>query len=400
MTPDGKDVPVEALTAHEEHEDHEGHEDHENEESHEEHDEAQNCHFHAGIEHCTGGSSDELTCERPDRDYNTRIRIGSLFIVLVTSSIAVFSPILLQRYLKSISTTGIRFTMIKQFGTGVIICTAFVHLLTHAALQFASECLGELQYEATTMAIAMAGAFVTFLVEFFGGRIVMHRRDTKAKNSTASSIGGSDAAPVEKGPQDLEMRPPVIIGGHGHGHCVGDTEDKLSVWVMEAGIIFHSICMPHASHLVLDISTNTPPVIGITTVVAGDSGFWTLLIVIIFHQMFEGLALGSRISELSAVPTVSKFIMAAVFAVITPLGMMIGILVLKNFNGSDKATIIALGTLNALSAGILLWVGFVEMWAGDWIHGDLKRAGLLKTVCAMGSLVAGMVLMGVLGKWA
>lgn len=80
--------------------------------------------------------------------------------------------------------------------------------------------------------------------------------------------------------------------------------------------------------------------------------------------------------------------------------MMIGILVLKNFNGSDRTTILALGTLDALSAGILIWVGFVEMWAGDWIHGDLKRAGMVKTVAAMGSLVAGMLLMALLGKWA
>lgn len=80
--------------------------------------------------------------------------------------------------------------------------------------------------------------------------------------------------------------------------------------------------------------------------------------------------------------------------------MMIGIIVLRSFNGSDRTTILALGTLDALSAGILIWVGFVEMWAGDWVYGGLKRAGVLKTACAMGSLVAGMVLMGLLGKWA
>lgn len=140
--------------------------------------------------------------------------------------------------------------------------------------------------------------------------------------------------------------------------------------------------------------------IGVTTVVSGDSAFKSLLVVIIFHQMFEGLALGSRISTLHTVNTLSKSIMAAVFACITPLGMMIGIIALKDFNASDKMTILTLGTLDALSAGILIWVGFVEMWAADWVHGDLKRAGLVKTMAAMGSLVAGMVLMGLLGKWA
>lgn len=385
----------------------------------------QNCHTHGGVEHCTGTSSEEITCARPDGSYNVRIRVGSLFIVFVTSSIAVFGPILLRRFAKNVSTTGIRFTMIKQFGTGVIIATALIHLLTHASLQFASECLGELDYEATTTAIVMAGAFMTFLVEFLGGRYIMHRRAQKAVevaaaaaeveaavsvpasangSSANSSVGGLEVEKAQnlRTQDDLEMsrrRPPPLVYHEGHGHDIVEGDDKLSVWVMEMGIIFHSICISPSPTLT-PVITDNPEVIGITTVVSGDSAFRSLLIVIIFHQMFEGLALGSRISTLSTVSTLSKSIMATVFACITPLGMMIGIIVLKDFNGSDRTTILTLGTLDALSAGILIWVGFVEMWAGDWIHGDLKRAGMVKTAAAMGSLVAGMLLMALLGKWA
>ncbi|KPM41389.1 hypothetical protein AK830_g5160 [Neonectria ditissima] len=49
----------------------------------------EHCHFHAGVEHCTGGSSDEstATCERTDREYKIPIRIGMLFVVLVASSV-------------------------------------------------------------------------------------------------------------------------------------------------------------------------------------------------------------------------------------------------------------------------------------------------------------------------
>ena len=39
-------------------------------------------------------------------------------------------------------------------------------------------------------------------------------------------------------------------------------------------------------------------VIGLTLVVAGDSFFLTLFVVILFHQVFEGLALGSRIATI------------------------------------------------------------------------------------------------------
>lgn len=135
--------------------------------------------------------------------------------------------------------------------------------------------------------------------------------------------------------------------------------------------------------------------------VAGDSGFISLFIVIIFHQVFEGLALGARIASLhEPTPMLTKLAMAGAFGAITPLGMAIGIGVRNKFNGNDKTTLITLGTLDALSAGILIWVALVEMLAADWLHGDLKNSDFKKTILASAALVCGMALMGLLGKWA
>lgn len=148
--------------------------------------------------------------------------------------------------------------------------------------------------------------------------------------------------------------------------------------------------------------------------------------------MFEGIALGTRIAQLGeGTPTemaerpaeveqdssspdslnslkapsfslVKKLLLATPFALVTPIGMAIGIGVLSLFNGNDRNTIIAIGTLDALSAGILVWVGVVEMWAEDWMHGDaeLLRTGPMVTFLAGLGLIAGMIIMSVLGKWA
>jgi zinc transporter 1/2/3 len=197
--------------------------------------------------------------------------------------------------------------------------------------------------------------------------------------------------------------------------------------------------------------------------VSGDSFLLTLFVVIIFHQMFEGLALGSRIAALGtgtnsafgflghnhgpAHPTpvaapiekytdnddattttakpkdsagpqaedtgagtvaplfhvsmAKKIALASAFALVTPVGMAIGIGVLDVFNGNDPKTIVAIGVLDAFSAGILLWVGVVEMWAADWVYGGgMADASALVTCLGMGGLVSGMVIMSVLGKWA
>jgi solute carrier family 39 (zinc transporter), member 1/2/3 len=309
--------------------------------------------------------------------------------------------------------------VLKQFGTGIIISTAFVHLYTHASLMFTNQCLrSNVQYEATTSAIVMAGILLSFLVDYVSHRL--------AARYYSPGSGSSQT-----------------------GH-----DDLVNVMVLEAGIIFHSI------------------LIGLTLVVAGDSFFITLFIVILFHQMFEGLALGTRIACLgrpsstatststsSSTPTTTtivetpeaamthdaktdspatvppapsnaealqdkstttsttaastttkgttlslakKLLMALAFAVTSPIGMAIGIGVLHRFNGNDPATIVAIGTLDALSAGILIWVGMIDMLARDWIGRDaeLAHTGLATTALAGTGLVAGLVLMSVLGKWA
>jgi solute carrier family 39 (zinc transporter), member 1/2/3 len=184
-------------------------------------------------------------------------------------------------------------------------------------------------------------------------------------------------------------------------------------------------------------------VIGLTLVVTSDRLFITLFIVILFHQMFEGLALGSRIaalgkqdcqaqrihmhshakfadsgeaepsgpvagaeapSQVQPVTFGKKVALASLFSLISPIGMAIGMPLLNVFNGNDPATIIAISTLEAFSAGILVWVGVVEMWAEDWVLGrggdaEFVKASNLTTTIGGIALVSGMAIMSALGKW-
>lgn len=76
---------------------------------------------------------------------------------------------------------------------------------------FGNECLGELKYEATTSSILMAGLFLSFLVEYGGHRLV----NAKVKRAAALSE-------TEKNNSFLST-------------------EVVSILVMEAGIIFHSL---------------------------------------------------------------------------------------------------------------------------------------------------------------
>lgn len=239
---DGTEVPIvleSAETSHTEtsHEEitQDTHEDAERSSS------GQNCHFHAGVEHCIGGSeSGESTsnCDLVQRDYSIRLRIGLIFVVLFGSAFAVFSPILLERF-STISLNSIVFVVLKQFGTGVILSTAFVHLLTHAELMFNNSCLDELAYEATATSIAMAGVFVAFIVEYFGNRLIHRRQQPPSQGLDDEPLPQhAPESPTTKG----NAAPDSALAALGHGHS-GELgpDSHFSVAVMESGIVFHSI---------------------------------------------------------------------------------------------------------------------------------------------------------------
>ncbi len=257
---------------------------------------------------------------------------------------------------------------------------------------FGNECLGDLNYEATTAAIVMAGLMISFLIDY-----VAHRF---ASNRERKIMTSSDISPLRSAEDEVGKRQNPLPETH-DGIQPVQKSATLDVLILEAGIIFHSLLL------------------GLTSVVAGDSHYITLFIVVLFHQFFEGVALGTRIGELPS-PTPSsledprpspapaskpvtlrtKLLLGLPYALVTSTGMAIGIGVLGSFNGNDPATIVAIGTLDALSAGILIWVGVVEMLAKDWLHdGELARASLAKVWLGGGALVAGLVVMSLLGKW-
>lgn len=82
--------------------------------------------------------------------------------------------------------------------------------------------------------------------------------------------------------------------------------------------------------------------------------------------------------------------------------MAIGLGVLNQFNGNNQNTILTIGVLDALSAGVLLWVGVIDMWGRDWVvaGGEMVEAGMSKVILGLASLISGLILMSVLGKWA
>lgn len=119
--------------------------------------------------------------------------------------------------------------------------------------------------------------------------------------------------------------------------------------------------------------------------------------------MFEGLGLGARLAYLP-LPAKYSWVPAAAavgYACVSPIGMAIGLGVRSSYNGNAAKTLIASGVLDAVSAGILLYTGTVELLGHEFLRNrEMTNAPTSKVVYAVGSMLIGAGVMALLGRWA
>lgn len=135
-------------------------------------------------------------------DYNTGLHVAALFIILCVSTLACAFPVLAVKF------PGLRipsrfFFAVRHFGTGVLIATAFVHLLPTAFISLGDPCLGGFwtnDYPAIPGAIALAAIFFVTIIE-----MVFHPSRHLPTNQMGPSSGDA--------PSDNEPR--------SHGGCMG-----------------------------------------------------------------------------------------------------------------------------------------------------------------------------------
>ncbi|WVN90695.1 uncharacterized protein L203_105937 [Cryptococcus depauperatus CBS 7841] len=362
----------------------------------------------------------EDSCSISNDDSRLGLRIGSIFIILVTSLLGTLLPIIFRQ---SSFVPRPVFDFAKYFGSGVIIATAFIHLLAPAWEELTSPCLsgawGDYDW---APAIAMASVYAIFFAEVAAYRLGTKRFEKLGVNYSAHAHDVTDAHShnhANDPPLDVDtsaLAPPhhihpshsnIAIDNHptvtpSEKNYKGDEEIGLdvdtvnqmpsqaeaaaqlvAVGVLEFGVVLHSV------------------IIGLTLAV--NENFTTLFIVIIFHQMFEGLGLGSRISVLSLPASLNwaRFAAALFYSICTPIGVAIGLGVRSTYNGnSAKANIIS-GVLDATSAGILLYAGLVELMAHEVVlNPRMMKSGNYRLAFVFCCMLLGSGLMALLGRWA
>ncbi|KAF2837088.1 low-affinity zinc ion transporter-like protein [Patellaria atrata CBS 101060] len=351
-------------------------------------------------------------------EYNGRmgLRISSIFVILVGSCLGAWFPVFARRH-AGLHVPEWAFFVAKYFGSGVIIATAFIHLLAPANEALTNECLtGVVSDYPWVEGIALITIFMLFFLELMVMRFAKFGGDDghgHTHSPSAGSIqtnGTNDPEANSKTIRDVAPAPSTgATHGPGNDHLGHrkthvDNDDVPQDWrspnnmiipetyaaqmtaifILEFGVIFHSVF------------------IGLTLAVAGDE-LVTLYIVLVFHQTFEGLGLGSRLA--SAPWPKSKrwtpYLLALGYGISTPISIAIGLGVRTSYPPESRTTLIVNGIFDSISAGILIYTGLVELMAHEFMFSNYMQKAPLKTVLsAFGMMVAGAGLMALLGYWA
>ncbi|WWC95861.1 hypothetical protein V866_002728 [Kwoniella sp. B9012] len=344
-------------------------------------------------------STNDTQCTAsPSGSYDLGLHITAVFVLLVASAIGVFLPVFMAKNVDEKSNSGNKrdewvrrvFFVMKYFGTGIIISLAFCHLLQESFENFSNPCIGTLAYRPTTPSIAMGSMLVIWLVDYFSARWAS--RGDKSPPLAQIQPSKPTSIPLTSTNEDsIQPAPatPPVFADLGCTHIHRPTSDELDpnsqrahwdVRLLEGGIVFHSI------------------MIGVT-LGAQTGGFEVTFAALVFHQLFEGLGLGTRIGALVWKRSWTKWLMCTLYAITTPVGIAIGIGVHQSFNENGKRELIAIGVLNSISAGILLYGGLCQLLYAEWVIGDMRDTSNARVCSALIALLLGVIAMALIGKW-
>lgn len=132
-------------------------------------------------------------------------------------------------------------------------------------------------------------------------------------------------------------------------------KQSLQITLIEGGILFHSVF------------------VGMTISITAE-GFIILLIAIVFHQMFEGLGLGSRIA---AVPypkgSWKPWALVVAFGTTAPFGQALGLATRGSYDPNSAFGLIMVGVFNAISSGLLIYAALVDLLAEDFLSEEAQH---------------------------
>jgi zinc transporter 1/2/3 len=207
-------------------------------------------------------------------------------------------------------------------------------------------------------------------------------------NSALKSISVEASAKTVSTPEIASLALMQTLHSDGCGthdvvrNVLNHKHKRITTFLLEGGVVLHSV------------------VIGVALGVSG-SEFVVLLIAICAHQFFEGLAIASAALDCGFKTVKMPLLLALLFACMTPLGQVIGILVSQSYDANSASALLSQGILSSLSAGILIYDGFVNLMTPTITHNHaFPKYAKWQKASMFGAMWVGAAIMSVIGAYA
>ncbi|GJJ78617.1 solute carrier family 39 (zinc transporter), member 1/2/3 [Entomortierella parvispora] len=371
------------------------------------------------------------TCDDHDHDHGAYVvwhHIVAILVLMLFAGLGCVLPMMIRDSSRS------RFAVQlgKYFGAGVVLSVAFIHILPEALFSLTHPCLSKSwtdDYPGYAPLIMMVSGLTMLVIEFLASSVAV---SVEARNKEAAAAAahshdlevqawsvepqehehdrGHDhdhdhdhkhTSPIHPLDSSETVSPSTVTSpvrktsshdldgcNHAHGltllQCGPGVSTKVSTYMLELGIALHSVF------------------IGIALGTLAGSEFVAMTIAICFHQFFEGIALGSRIADLTF-PGRRWFpaLLVAIFALVTPLGVAIGMGMHTSYKANSAESLIIKGVFDSIACGVLLYTAFVTLLGGDILYSERFRAESRASKASY--LVAvwmGALSMAVIALWA
>ncbi len=245
-------------------------------------------------------------------------------------------------------------TFAKTVGTGILLACSLVHLLQPGNAALTSVCVPE-AFNTTYEAYAYLYCMLAFLVMQFVNNYLSNVANNRKYSGIESSAGEKvcqDCIEIVRPEMDIEAMVASTAAIAGTAELPNEEKGTHPVFLNYAvSLSVHEALMAEFSFNVHSV------IIGLATGLASNDTLKALVIALSVHQLIEGIALGARLFS-TDFGAFSDSMFTLMFACAAPAGMAAGVGMLAGsaINANGEAFMMAQGTLDSVTAGLLLHI--------------------------------------------